>query len=382
MGPILGRVRAPSILRRHRGLRWFAPVAVVALAALGGLAVDGAFTARASSETLPETSPAALIAGIDSAKVSGFSGTIVARMSLGLPDVGSLGGAADGSSMTALLSGSHTLRFWYGGPQRQRLALLGATSETDLFRSGNDVWQWDSATREAVHTKLPAEQRRQVPAPKASLAALSPLELAQRMLAALDPSTEVSAAPGQEVADRRTYDLVLRPRDDATRVGSVRISVDAAKELPLAVRVYARGQSTASIDVAFSSVTFKTPASSYFEFSPPPGAKVHVEPAAPQPGISLTGPRLIIEGRTSAVPSELRTSGKGWTTIVEYRTGGRSLRSAAGAVLDKLPEVSGTWGSGRLLESPLLCVLATDDGRVYAGSVDPVALYAAAAAGR
>ena len=37
------------------------------------------------------------------------------------------------------------------------------------------------------------------------------------------------------------------------------------------------------------------------------------------------------------------------------------------------------WGSGRLLDSKLVSILITDDGRVFAGAVDPSALYAAAA---
>ena len=41
--------------------------------------------------------------------------------------------------------------------------------------------------------------------------------------------------------------------------------------------------------------------------------------------------------------------------------------------------MSGRWGSGRLLQSDLLSVLVTNDGRVFAGSVAPDALYAAAA---
>jgi hypothetical protein len=41
--------------------------------------------------------------------------------------------------------------------------------------------------------------------------------------------------------------------------------------------------------------------------------------------------------------------------------------------------VSGYWGKGRLLDSELVCVLVTSDGRVFAGPVDATTLYAAAA---
>jgi hypothetical protein len=46
-------------------------------------------------------------------------------------------------------------------------------------------------------------------------------------------------------------------------------------------------------------------------------------------------------------------------------------------MLDVLPTVSGTWGSGHLLKGTLFSALITDDGRVVVGSVAPKALYAA-----
>jgi hypothetical protein len=48
------------------------------------------------------------------------------------------------------------------------------------------------------------------------------------------------------------------------------------------------------------------------------------------------------------------------------------------SILGSLPQVSGTWGSGRLLQSALFSVLLTDDGRVIAGAVAPELLYQAA----
>jgi len=53
--------------------------------------------------------------------------------------------------------------------------------------------------------------------------------------------------------------------------------------------------------------------------------------------------------------------------------------SALGGVLDRLPRVSGSWGSGRLLSGKLFSALLTDDGRVLVGAVAPELLYAAAA---
>ena len=53
--------------------------------------------------------------------------------------------------------------------------------------------------------------------------------------------------------------------------------------------------------------------------------------------------------------------------------------SMLGAIIQELPTVRGSWGTGRLLSTRLLSVLITNDGRVFAGAVAPSALYAAAA---
>ena len=64
------------MLERHPALRWLAPVGVAGVAAL---AATGVFTARATTDHLPATTPAALIAGIQHSDVSGFSGTVVSQ---------------------------------------------------------------------------------------------------------------------------------------------------------------------------------------------------------------------------------------------------------------------------------------------------------------
>jgi len=48
-------------------------------------------------------------------------------------------------------------------------------------------------------------------------------------------------------------------------------------------------------------------------------------------------------------------------------------------VLNMLPKVSGSWGSGHEFAGTLFTVLVTDDGRVFAGAVTPQKLYEAAA---
>ena len=360
-------MNAPSFVRRHRSLRWLVPAGVAAVASL---VATGVFQADATqSKNLPRMTPAALLADVQAAPVTGFSGTILSRVSLGLPELPALGGAGDEStSMAALLSGSHTVQVWYGGVDQQRIALLGAMDETDFFRSGRQVWTWNSSDRVAQHAVLPAR-----PAPPATHPAtptptptVTPSALATQAIAALSPTTRVQVRAGAQVADRDAYEMVLTPRTGETRIGSVHISVDAATKLPLAVQVYARGDSSPSIDVAYTSVHFTAPARTYFSFSPPAGATVR--------------PLTVGSSVTRAVGvGTHRVLGTGWAKVVELDTGS-PIDVTHGQLKQALTPVSGSWGSGGVLQSSLVSVLVTSKGRVYVGAVDPAALYAAAGA--
>jgi hypothetical protein len=85
-----------------------------------------------------------------------------------------------------------------------------------------------------------------------------------------------------------------------------------------------------------------------------------------------------------------RTVGTGWTTVVVIpsvrqptgqsggRLSGQGVDGQLAELLDRLPRVSGAWGSGRLLTSKLVSALQTDDGRLLVGAVSPDLLYAAA----
>ncbi|MDP9093046.1 MAG: hypothetical protein M3N95_08935 [Actinomycetota bacterium] len=371
-------MRTPSIFLQHRSLRWLAPVGVLGVV---GLAAGGMITARAApSNPLAATTPAELLAAVQQSPATGFSGTVVAQMALGLPQLPALAGDSGSSSIASLLTGSHTLAIWYGGPDRQRVALLGTTSESDVFHSGTDIWQWDSDTRIATHTVLAQSQKQSPTSPAGSakptgIESLTPAQVASSLLASIDPTTKVAIGAQRTVADRSAYEVVLTPRDSAaTRIGSVHIAIDGATKLPLEVQVFPRGQTTTALDIAFSDISFKSPPLKYFQFTPPPGATVHTNasshPASAPPDASADS--------TSASSDRVTTIGTGWSSVAEYHATAKQVQQVAGPSLSALPTVQGSWGKGRLLDTPLVCALLTDDGRVFAGSVDPAALYAAA----
>jgi outer membrane lipoprotein-sorting protein len=353
-------------VQRHPALRWLVPLFVLCVA---GVAVTVLLDRDETKRTLPGAAPAALVNAVRHNVREGFSGTVVSQITLGLPSIPSVPGwtaADEETSFASLLAGSHTMQVWYGGADRQRVALLGVRGETDLFRNGSDVWQWNTADGVARHLVVSGQSAgafgEHLPE------ALTPAALADGALAALDGTTEMTVGDEVTVADRAAYDLVLTPRSHATKIGSVHIAVDGVTFVPLGVQVYAKGSSDAAIDVAFTSIRFGTPAERNFTFVPPPNATV--TEAADEP--SLQTP-------VAAVPT---VSGAGWTTV--RRLGGvRHVVDPAdhAEVFSSLTEVSGHWGKGRLIQSELLSLLVTKNGRVFAGAVRPGRLYAAAAGG-
>lgn len=196
---------------------------------------------------------------------------------------------------------------------------------------------------------------------------MTPAELARRALHAMNPSTRVTVERGETVADRSAYELILTPRTAATKIGSVRIAVDGATKVPLGVQVFPRGSSAAAIDVAFTSIHFGPQADRNFVFSPPPNAQVRDES---RPGRTHSG---------HAGDHDVTRSGSGWATVIGIKPGKAAVaRYARGPLFKQLTPVSGPWGSGRLLDAPLVSVLVTDNGHIYWGAVPPADLYTAA----
>ncbi|MFZ5850043.1 MAG: LolA family protein [Actinomycetota bacterium] len=386
-------MRTPEILRRSRRARWTVPLglAVTALAA-----VTVAPVVAGASPTLPPRTAAELLAGLASATPQPFSGTVVQTADLGLP---ALPSAQGNPSLGSLVTGSHTLRVWYAAPDRMRLALLDTLAETDVVRNGTDLWVWTSRTNSAEHRVLaPHTDAKGAPTPAPTPTGLpsTPAQATAQALAAIDPTTAVAVDGTATVAGRPAYELVLRPKDARSRIGQVRLAVDAATSMPLRVQVFARGGTRPAFDTGFTAVRFAAPADSVFRFAPPPGATVREVPGAPggtatRPGTAPTphppgapsadGPRPAGTGAGSPT-----VVGSGWTAVLVLRgvragapTGaGGATGAQLAALLQAATPVSGAYGSGRLLTTPLGSALLLDDGRLLVGAVDPDLLMAAA----
>lgn len=328
-------------------------------------------TLTSAHADLPPRSAQQLLVDIQNADLKGLSGTVVATADLGLPALPeSL--APSGADPLALLSGSHTLRVWSAGPGESRVALLSSFGESDLVRHGTDVWAWTSSNHQATHWTVPADGRQHAVTPPNEPVPLTPQQAADKALAALDPTTQVSDAGTTTVAGRSAYVLQLTPRSTSTLVGSVQIAIDGATHVPTRVQVFAKGSSSPALSIGFTHFHPTAPSASTFDFKPGPGVTVKqgaiAHHAAAKPETSHTSP---------ATPPKV--TGTGWDSVVvaTLPPGALSHGGQASGLLRTLPTVSGTWGSGHLLQGTLFSVLLTDDGRVAVGAVPPEQLYAA-----
>ena len=390
----------PTLSRRAR---WAIPAGAVALA--GALTAGTMISTAQASPELPVRTPAQLLAAVAGrdAPLPALTGTVVETASLGLPQ---LPGSADPGSLTALLAGSHTIKVWYADPTHIRLAEPMTMSETDVIRNGSQGWVWQSSSNAVTRMRWAAREG-QAARPQAALPSqlpLTPQQAASQALKAVGPSTRVSVQRNVTVAGRPAYQLVLSPKAGGSLIGRVAIAIDATKNVPLRVQVFARDAASPAFQVGYTSISFVKPAAANFNFAPPAGAKVKMV----SPPRDTSGPMSAKDKQASGEPQVI---GKDWLSVAVLpasalagvtgaggasSVAGQAAQSAAGspgspgggsgedaavaaALLKTATPVHGAWGSGKLLHTSLVSVLMTSDGHVLIGAVTPAVLESAAA---
>jgi outer membrane lipoprotein-sorting protein len=387
----------PTLSRRAR---WAIPAGAVALA--GAVTAATMISSAQASPELPVRTSAQLLASVAGrdAPLPALTGTVVETASLGLPQ---LPGSADPNSITALLAGSHTIKVWYADPTHIRLAVPVTMSETDLIRNGRQAWVWQSSSNTVTRMQLPARDSRAAmhPATLPSQLPLTPQQAASQALKAVGPSTRVSVERNVTVAGQPAYQLVLSPKASGSLIGRVAIAIDATRNVPLRVQVFAKGAASPAFQVGYTSISFVKPAAANFSFTTPAGAKVKVV-SLPR---DTSGPMPAKDKKASGEPQVI---GRDWLSVAVLpasalagltgagsasSVAGQAAQSAAGgpaggsgedaavaaALLKTATPVHGAWGRGKLLHTSLVSVLMTSDGHVLVGAVTPAVLESAAA---
>ncbi|MFJ6719564.1 outer membrane lipoprotein carrier protein LolA [Streptomyces sp. NPDC091259] len=399
--------------KTRKAARYAVPVAVFGVAA-ATIAMVPAF-ANAGNPDLPKVTAQQLIEKIAASDVQQLSGSAKISTDLGLPTLagGLLGGRAGGGvtggsadpqdKVAQLATGTHTLRVAADGPDRQKLTVLDGKDEYSLTHNGKDVWGYDSKSNQVFHktddrsgTGSGRKAGERMPA--------SPQEMAQEALKAAGPTTDVSVGDTAQVAGRDAYQLVLKPKQAGSTVGSVQIAVDAKNGVPLRVQVLSSQGGKPIVDAGFTKVDFAKPAADTFAFTAPKGAKV-IEGADGhgrdgkdgKDGVhgkewkgleSLPGLQGLTGGAVGAGKGDVKVLGEGWASVAQISVpGGKGLKDAESAAKDKNApkeakqfldslgdKVTGSFGSGRIFSTRLVNALITDDGKVYVGAVTKDAL--------
>ncbi|MER6448289.1 DUF2092 domain-containing protein [Streptomyces venezuelae] len=401
---------APNTKTSRKAARYAVPVAVAGVAA-ATVAMVPAF-ANAGGPDLPKVTAQQLIEKVAASDVQQLSGTARITTDLGLPKIASGllggGGVAGGSAnpedkVAQLANGSHTLRVAADGPDRQRLTFLDGKDEYSLIHNGDDVWGYDSKSNEVFHEKNAEAGQRKDGGKEHKTGdrlAASPQKLAEEILKEAGPTTDVSVGDTAQVAGRDAYQLVLKPKQAGSTVGSVQIAVDAKNGVPLRVQLLSAQGGKPIVDAGFTKVDFAKPAADTFSFTAPKGAKVTEGADGPGKGgadehwkalDSIPGLGGLTGGPGGQ--GDMKVLGEGWATIARIDSGsGRSLKDLendknapkeAKQFLDSLGDkVTGKFGEGRVLSTRLVNALITDDGKVYVGAVTKDALVKAADANK
>ncbi|MEU7703345.1 sigma-E factor regulatory protein RseB domain-containing protein [Streptomyces sp. NPDC039028] len=397
----------------RKASRYIVPVAVAGVAA----ATIGLVPALAASgdPDLPEITAQQLIEKIAASDTQTLTGTFRISTDLGLPlegltsGLGGLAGGAGGGSgsasadpserLTQLISGSHTLRVAADGPDRQRLTLLDGSDEYSLIHNGDDVWAYDSASKEVFHEKAPADAPGGHDGPKDEELPGTPKQLADEVLKAAGDTTSITVDGTAKVAGRDAYQLVVKPKQSGSTVESIKIAVDAASGTPLKFTLASVEGGKPVVDAGFTKIDFSKPAASAFDFKAPAGAKVTEGGAEKEAGgkddpfggslpggledaLGGLGPGL---GSGKGVVNVI---GEGWTTIARIDSGvpvpeNDEAPKEFQGLLDSLGDkVTGAFGSGTVFKTKIVNALLTDDGKVYVGAVTKDALVDAANAGK
>jgi outer membrane lipoprotein-sorting protein len=383
-------------MKLSRRARWAVPGTAVAVAAVVIAALQ--IPAAQASPDLPARTPAQLLADLSSdAALPPLTGTVVETSSLGLPQLPQTG---DPTSLTSMLTGSHTVKVYYQDASHFRLAIPEPQSETDIIADGSNLWLWESA-QDSVTEFVPPADKGKPAAPTLPQPPLTPQQAANAVLKAVGKTTLVSVQANVMVAGEPSYQLVLAPKDDRSLVGSVVIAVDGKYGVPIRVQVFAKGASSPAFQVGYTALQFVAPNPANFDFTPPPGASVSVVKLGQQHGKS--------GGGSQPVTSGVGTYGQSWLTVAAFPqkdllqgfgtvAGDSSSASSSGkqpdiysangegvgvssqevlsALLGSAKPVSGPWGSGTLVTTSLVSILITG-GEVYIGAVEPSVLYAA-----
>jgi outer membrane lipoprotein-sorting protein len=398
--------------------RWLPAIIVPAVIAAGAVAIP----MQANAVDLPDLTPQQLMLLMDG-EVTGFSGTIIKTSDLGLPPLEMssmmdeemiaemeekmpegfedfIPSLIEQNALTQaveLIAGTHKIRI-YASEVGMRVQILDMMSQRDLIINQNEFWSYDARNATAItgsfdyevsesdKAEMQAELQAQLDdyAAQIQLDISNPEAVADYLMAQIGETTDVSVGKDHMLAGRTAYQLIAQPNADNSLIESVVISVDSETGMALDVKVYSIEQETPAFHVGFESISFETPDASMFSFTPPPGTTVETMEVPAELEAQLEAYKAEYEANgftnedNAAMRAELEARyadqpkpamiGEGWESVIYLPAMPQDVpmdlmeNELFG---DLMIQVAG----GKVFSTPVLNVLITDAGAVYAGAV-------------
>lgn len=371
--------------------RWLP--AVIAPAVIGAVA---AFPIQASAVDLPDLSPEEVMVMMQGAEPVEFTGVVLKTTNLGLPalELSSMLSeeevermrektpeefadfvpeviASEGLAQAMeLITGEHRVRVFVG-ETGMRAQILDRMSQRDLIVNQNEMWTYDSREQVATYASIDQQklqegrltlmQQMEKFAGEVGLDLTNPQAVADYVMSQVGDSSEVSVGLDHYKAGRTAYQLIVKPNSGVSLVDSVVLSVDSETGVPLAATVYSVEQTEPAIEVGFESISFVNQDEALFTFSAPAGAQVLNLNEVEKPEVeSLEKPEY--EG------VEATMVGEDWDSVlIMPATDAEMLSELKNNQL--LSSLLNPVAGGLAFETPIMKVLITNDGRIFAGSV-------------
>jgi outer membrane lipoprotein-sorting protein len=396
--------------------RW-APAAVVASLITAGTFV---LPMQANAVDLPDLTPQQLMLLMDG-EIQGFSGIIVKTSELGLPPI-QLSSMMDEEMIqemeeklpegfedfvptlieqnlltqaVELISGTHKIRV-YASTEGTRVQILDPMKQRDLIVNKDEFWFYDSRKAIAItgtfdmqvdqadvdKAEADAEAKLAEYAASIQLDISNPEAIANYLMEQIGETTSVSVGKDHMVAGRTAYQLIAQPKASNSLIESVVVSVDSETGMALDVKVYSVEQEEPAMHVGFESISFEVPAASTFTFTPPAGTTVETFEAPAELEAELE--KLKAEGASMTEEQKLSYKaelelkyadqpkpeqiGQGWESVM-YLSAIPSEVPMELLENELFADLMTTVSGGKVFSTPVLNVLITDSGEVYAGAV-------------
>ena len=396
--------------------RW-APAAVVASLIAAGTIV---LPMQANAVNLPDLTPQQVMLLMDG-EIQGFSGTIVKTSQLGLPPL-QLSSMMNEDMIkemeeklpegfgefiptlieqnlitqaVELIAGTHKVRV-YASTEGTRVQILDTMSQRDFIVNKDEFWFYDSRKATAItgtfnrqidqsdfdQAQVNAKAKLAEYAASIQLDISNPEAVANYLMEKIGETTTVSVGKDHRVAGRTAYQLIAQPNAANSLIQSVVISVDSETGMALDVKVYSVEQEEPAMHVGFESISFEIPAASTFSFTPPAGTTVETFESPADLEAELE--RLKAEGSSMteeeklAYKAELELKyadqakpeviGEGWESVM-YLSAIPSEVPMELLENELFADLMTTVSGGKVFSTPVMNVLITDSGEVYAGAV-------------